>query len=391
MAGAWATRTLAALGAEVIRIEDPVREGRWDFVRGYPPFVDERRGIELGVGFNACNVEKLGVTINLRDARGRALFERLVAASDVVTENFAAGVLARLGYPYETLERLRPGIVYVSQCGFGSEGPYASFKSWGPLVQAISGLTFLSGLPDRPSAGWGYSYMDQQGGNYMVLAVLAALVQRNRTGQGQRIEIACAEAGASLTGPALLDADVNRRPSRRPGAPHSNREPGMAPHGIYPAAGEDRWIAIACRNDDDWRRLAAIIDAPWCARFATLAQREAAQDALDEQLVDWTRARDAQVTAHQLTSAGVPASAVARPGERIDQDPATADWGLWPMTQHREIGTVRADGLPVHFSQTDWRIERGAACLGQHNDDVFGRVLGMSAAEIADLRREHVI
>ena len=132
LAGAGATRTLAAFGAEVIRIEDPVTRGGWDILRGMSPFVDERRGIELGGGFQNHNVEKLGITLNLRTERGKALLRRLVAISDVVAENFAAGVLARLGFPYEVLREIRPDVVYVSNCGFGQRGPYCSLQDLGP-------------------------------------------------------------------------------------------------------------------------------------------------------------------------------------------------------------------------------------------------------------------
>src|SRR5438270_5639225 len=136
LAGAGATRLLAAFGAQVIRVEDPVREGRWDILRGIEPFVDDRRGINLGGAFNNHNVGKLGVTLNLRTERGRELLADLVRISDVVTENFAAGVLARMGFPYERLKELRPEVIYVSNCGFGHRGPYRDFKTWGPIVQA---------------------------------------------------------------------------------------------------------------------------------------------------------------------------------------------------------------------------------------------------------------
>src|SRR5437868_424999 len=186
LAGAGATKWLAAFGAQVIRIEDPVRQGRWDILRGVPPFVDERRGVNLGGAFNNHNVEKLGVTIDLRTERGKELMRSLVAISDVVTENFAAGVLARLGFPYEELQRIRPDILYVSNSGFGHRGPYKGFKTWGPIVQAVCGLTFSSGLPDQPPAGWGYSYMDHHGGNFMAIAILAGLIHRNRTGENRK-------------------------------------------------------------------------------------------------------------------------------------------------------------------------------------------------------------
>jgi crotonobetainyl-CoA:carnitine CoA-transferase CaiB-like acyl-CoA transferase len=405
LAGAGATKFLAAFGAQVIRIEDPVNRGRWDILRGAPPFKDERRGVEFGAGFNNHNVEKLGITLNLRQPRAKELLAELVRISDVVSENFAAGVLERMGFGYERLKELRPDVIYVSNCGFGQTGPYAAFKSWGPIAQAVSGLTFQSGLPDLPPAGWGYSYMDHTGGYYMAMAILAALYHRARTGEGQWVDVSCTEAGAALNGPALLDYTVNGRPLRRPGMPNSNRNqsPAMAPHGIYPTAPEapgidglgerDNWVAIACRDDAEWRALAEEIDEPWARdqRFGALADRLHHEDELDRRIGAWTSGRNRHQLAGALLGRGIPAAAVTRPGERIDGDPATGKWGLWPAVEHREMGEIRVDGLPVHLSDTDWRIERGAPCLGEHNDLVYGEVLGLSAREIDDLRAEGVI
>jgi len=395
LAGAGATRVLAALGAQVIRIEDPVRQGRWDLLRGLEPFVDERRGIDLGAGFNNHNVEKLGVTLNLRSERGRELFAALVEISDAVTENFAAGVLARLGFSYDALKALRSDIVYVSNSGFGYRGPYREFKSWGPIVQAVCGLTFSSGLPDRDPAGWGFSYMDHQGANFMAIATLAALIHRNRTGEGQWVDMACTDAGATLCGPALLDYTVNGRPLRRQGMPDSNRSqsPQRAPHNIYPARGEDEWLAIACRDDSDWQALAAVIDEPWARRvdFSELAGRLAQQDELDALVGRYSRRHDRFELAARLRDAFVPASAVQTPAERIEDDPGTQAFGLWPTVTHTKMGRVRVDGLPFHMSETDWRIERGGPCLGEHNDYVFGELLGLASDELVELRQSGVL
>ena len=260
LAGAGATRWLAALGAQVIRIEDPVRQGKWDILRGSEPYMDDRRGIEFGGGFQNHNVEKLGITLNLRTDRGKELLRQLVEISDVVSENFAAGVLERWGFDYPALRAIKDDIIYVSNCGFGHTGPYRSFRTWGPIVQAACGLTFSSGLPGLPPAGWGYSYMDHHGGNIMAIAILCALVHHQRTGEGQWVDMSCTEAGASLLGPVVLDYTVNGRPLRRAGMPNSNRSqfPPMAPHGIYACAGEDDWVAVSCRDDHDWVRMGEV-------------------------------------------------------------------------------------------------------------------------------------
>ena len=395
LAGAGATRFLAAFGAQVIRIEDPTNEGRWDILRGNAPYADERRGIEFGGAFNNHNVEKLGVTLNLRTERGKELLRELVAVSDVVAENFSSGVMERLGFHYEALKALREDIIYVSNCGFGHSGPYRDYKTWGPIVQAISGLTFSSGLPNQPPAGWGYSYMDHTGGYYMAIAILMALRHRNQTGEGQWVDLGCTEAGATLTGPAILDYTVNGRALRREGSPNSNRNqyPAMAPHGIYPAQDEDTWIAIACRDERDWTSFARTVGGPWTdhARFATLDGRLAANDELDGLVATWTQTRGNFESAALLQGAGVPATAVQRPEERVDHDPNTKAWGLWPNVTHREMGEVRVDGLPVHFSETDWEIAHGGPCLGEHNEEVFGDLLGHSAKEIAELTAEGVL
>ena len=395
LAGAGATRFLAAFGAQVIRIEDPVNQGRWDILRGMPPYVDERRGVEFGGPFNNHNVEKLGVTLNLRTERGKELLRELVKVSDVVAENFSAGVMERWGFGYEELQALREDIIYVSNCGFGHRGPYRDYKTWGPIVQAVSGLTFSSGLPDQPPAGWGYSYMDHTGAYYMAIAILMALRHRNRTGEGQWVDLGCTEAGASLTGPAMLDYTVNGRPLRRDGSPNSNRSqhPAMAPHGIYPSREEDTWVAISCRDERDWEAFGEVTGEAWTqeGRFSDLRGRLVAEDALDELMAGWTRTRGNFEAAALRRGAGVPATAVQRPQERIDQEPNTEAWGLWPTVKHRDMGDVRVDGLPVHFSETDWRMERGGPCLGEHNAEVFGGLLGLGADEIASLTEEGVL
>jgi crotonobetainyl-CoA:carnitine CoA-transferase CaiB-like acyl-CoA transferase len=395
LAGAGATRYLAAFGAEVIRVEDPTNKGGWDIIRGAPPFVDDRRGIDLGGGFNNHNVGKWGVTLNLRTDEGREMLAALIRTSDVVTENFAAGVFARMGFSYEVLCELRPDIIYVSNCGFGQTGPRRDYKTWGPIVQACSGLTFDAALAGHEPAGYGYSYMDHMGANYMALAVLAAIVHRNRTGEGQWVDISCTETGATLTGTDILDFGVNQRTPRRSGTIDSNRSahPAMAPHGIYPAAGEDAWVAVACRDDADWVAWASVIGEEWTGaqRFAHLEGRLVHQDELDQLLAGWTRSRDRREMARLLLTAGVPAAVVAMPEDRIDHDVVTADWGLWPTVHHTLMGDVRVEGLPVHLSRTDWVIDRGAPCLGEHNEQILGGLLGLTSDELADLAERGVL
>jgi crotonobetainyl-CoA:carnitine CoA-transferase CaiB-like acyl-CoA transferase len=322
------------------------------------------------------------------------LLAEFVRVSHAVTENFAAGVMDRLGFGYDSLRELRPDVVYVSNCGFGQTGPYRAFKSWGPIAQAVSGLTHMSGLANREPAGWGYSYMDHTGGYVMAIALLAALYHQRRTGQGQWVDLACIEAGIAMAGPVTLDATVNGRDLRGEGAVDSNRStsPSMAPHGVYPCRAEDSWVAIACRDDADWKALAAVIDEPWTASadYAELIGRLLTEDALDAAVAAWTSRQERDDVAAALRAVGVPVAPVLRPPERAS-DGGNEAWGLWPTVTHAKHGELRVDGLPVHLSETDWRLERAGPVLGQDNERVFAEVLGLSTAEIGRLADEGVI
>jgi benzylsuccinate CoA-transferase BbsF subunit len=395
LAGAGATRLLAAYGAEVIRVEDPTNAGAWDLLRVAGPFPQGVAGTNRSTSFNNHNVGKLGVSINLRTEQGKQLLTELIAVSDVVTENFAAGVFSRLGFPYKVLKGIKDDVIYVSNCGFGSWGPYSNFRSWGPIVQAFSGLTYDSRLGGMEPAGWGYSYMDHLGAWYMALAVVSGLFHRDRTGEGQWIDMSCTEAGASLLGPTFLDYTVNGRRTNDDPAWSSNRahSPVMAPHGIYPASGADRWVALACRDESEWVRLGDLIGEPWARerRFATRQGRLTFQDEVDRLIGSWTAAYEPYDLVDMVRKVGVPVSVVASPKERIDDDPASEQWGLWPEVRHTELGNLRVDGVPVHLSETDWSITKGAPCLGEDNERVFGDLLGHTAEELEDFAKEGII
>jgi crotonobetainyl-CoA:carnitine CoA-transferase CaiB-like acyl-CoA transferase len=391
LAGAGATKILAAFGAEVIRIEDPATQGLWDALRGVGPFVDDRRGVNLGAGFNNHNVAKRGVTINLRTNEGKGLLRELIAVSDVVCENFAAGVMAKRGFGFDELRRIKPDIIYVSNCGFGHTGPYRDFKTWGPIVQAVSGLTFTAGLPDAEPSGWGFSYMDHGSAFYMAIAILAAVHHRERTGIGQHVDLATVPAGIAMLPTEVLDWTVNGRSA----AAHGNCADfdEMAPHGIYPCQGEDRWIAIACRDDREFGLLAKVLDesALTADRFSTLAQRLLAADEIDRLIGAVTVQRDAAMLADDLIAAGVPASVVKSPAERIDGDRDLASMDLFPTVEHPEIGAVRVEGVPIRFSETPWHITTAGPLLGQHNSEVLGGLLGHGDDELDDWAERGVI
>jgi crotonobetainyl-CoA:carnitine CoA-transferase CaiB-like acyl-CoA transferase len=391
LAGAGATKILAAFGAEVIRVEDPATQGLWDALRGVGPYVDERRGVNFGAGFNNHNVGKYGVTINMRTPEGKDLLRELISISDVVCENFAAGVLKKRGFGYAELQEIKAGIIYVSNCGFGHTGPYRDFKTWGPIVQAMSGLTFTAGLPDAEPAGWGFSYMDHMSALYMTTAILAALHHRDRTGEGQHVDLATVPAGIAMLPTEVLDWTVNGRATTAGGNRADFGE--TAPHGIYPCAGADRWIAIACRDERELGVLAKVLNEPELSsdRFATLEERLRAVDELDTLIGNVTATRDAATLADDLAAAGVPASVVKSPSERIDDDPDLAAMGLFPSVTHPDIGEVRVEGIPMRCSVTPWQITSAAPRLGQHNRDVLVDLLGHSEAELDDWAQRGVI
>ena len=254
LAGAGGPRLLASLGAEVIRIE---WRDRLDFLRYMPPFASQKgeqpekagpmdlTGLDTGKAqsvnrsgyFNDINAGKYGISLNMKAPQGRELFKKLVAVSDVVVEAFTAQTMQKWGLGYDTLKAIKPDIIYMQQPGWGYTGPYVKYASYGPIAQAVSGLTEQSGLPPpHPPAGWGFSYMDWSGAYYCAMTILMAVYYKKRTGKGQYLDCSQVEPGIGMTGTAVLDHAVNGRHYQRTG----NRSPykPAAPHGAYPCAGQ---------------------------------------------------------------------------------------------------------------------------------------------------------
>ena len=413
--GAQATALCGALGAEVLRIESRTRP---DPVRLMPPYIPlpgEERPREAGItaaptlerGFNRGGIfwkynfgGKRSVALNLKDPRGLDLLRRLVVRADVLAESFAAGALARMGLPEDELRRLKPDLVYVSMSGFGHRGRDAAHVTLGPTAQAFTGITHLLGMPGRRPAGWSFSYLDHMGGYLGAYAILLGLRHRNRTGQGQHIDVSQIEPGLALAGAAALDRQANGRGYRRPDTPPGNRspEPPMAPHGAFPCAGTDRWIALACRDDADWRRLRVAMGEPaWAAapHFDTVAGRRQHEDALDAALAAWTRTRDAGALATTLAAAGVPAAPVQDARDRVEHDVQLRARGYFVSLPHPEAGTWPAERPPFRLSASEVHaggvLRRGAPALGQDTVDVLRRVLELPDAEIAALTEAGVL
>jgi len=414
--GAQATLICGCLGAEVIRVESTRFP---DAIRVMPPFVPEPG--ERGEAFGAATLAnatgapsanrggifykyntggKRSITVDARHPKGLALLKDLVAESDVVAESFAAGTLARWGLPVEVMRELRPDLVYVSMCGFGHEGPDTSHVTMGPTAQALTGLTFMVGLPDRPPAGWSFSYLDHVGGYLGAIAILAGVIHRRRTGEGQHIDVSQLEPATALSGALLLDAMLNGRPSRRPGFPSGNRRahPPAAPSGAYRCTGDDRWVVVSCRTDEQWSALVGAMGAPaWAAdpRFATLVGRVEHADDLDAHVESWTRGRDRYEVMDLLQSVGVPAGAVQDAADRLERDPQLAARGHYTDLGNDEVDALPLEGVPFRMTatppHTGGALRRGPPCLGEDTEAVLGEVLGMSTDQVAALRVEGVL
>ena len=401
--GALATRFLADFGAQVVKIEDRTR---LDLPRRLPIYKDEPArayGNEdpdpdpnKGGLFNNFNRNKLGVTINMRTERGRQLAERLIAASNVVTENFAPGVMERWGLTEARIRELSPDVIYARMSGYGHSGPHQHYRSYGPVVQAVSGLSYVSGLPGREPSGWGLSYMDNQAAYYNSAALLMAVFARNVSGQGTDIDVSAVEAGIELLGPLLLDVTVNSRSTRTGTFPAGNRleHPQAAPHGLYPCVGEDRWVAIAVFDDAEWSSLVeAMGTPPWTAdpMFASQTDRFAHQDELDRNIAAWSRTRERHEVMHLLQAANVRAAAVQDARDLTETDPQIAEHGTFFELDHPVIGPALFEGVPFRMASLQPDHWRSAPLLGEDNQYVFKTLLGMDDDEIADLDDAGVI
>jgi crotonobetainyl-CoA:carnitine CoA-transferase CaiB-like acyl-CoA transferase len=400
--GSVATRLLGDFGAEVIKIEDRTRI---DMPRRLPIYKGDPRsyGEEIpnpdpnkGGLFNNYSRNKLGVTINLRTERGRQLAEQLIRVSSVVTENFAPGVMERWGFTYEHLRELVPDVIFARMSGYGHSGPYEYYRSYGPVVQAASGLSYAAGLPGREPSGWGLSHMDNMAAYYNSAALLMAIWSRNRTGLGTEIDVAAVEVGVGLLGPILLDVTVNGHTTKRPDYPTGNRleHPHAAPHGIYRCRGEDRWVAIAVFNDDEWHRLLQALGSPaWGedARFASQEGRFAHQDDLDGYISAWSVSQDPHDIMHHLQAHGVRAAAVQNPEDLNEVDEEIAYRGTFFEMDHPVIGPARFEDFPGRLSEGAPDHWRSAPLVGEDNDYVFGELLGLDKEEVADLSQQGII
>jgi crotonobetainyl-CoA:carnitine CoA-transferase CaiB-like acyl-CoA transferase len=411
LASAGAGRFLAAHGAEVVKVE---HSSRWDTMRfgaGFAPVGGraERekaqgpiavppgdRGPNKSGAFMEINSGKLGVSLNLKSDEGKQILERLIADADMVIEGFSPGTMERMGFGYERLKQINPGIIYVQQSGTGEHGCYKAMRTYGPTAAAFAGNSEMSGMPAPfPPAGIGYSYLDWFGAYNMATAMLAALFRKQRTGLGCHIDASQIEIGIYLTGTAVLDHSVNGRVYERTG----NRSPykPAAPHGIYPTRGDDRWIALSSFTDEHWTTLIDVLNTPELgadARFGTLADRLAHQDELDAIVAASTAECDGYELMHTLASRRFPAGVCQSAQDRCENDPQLAHLGWLEEVPQSEIGTWPVRTLPVTFSETPSYIGgfvgRSGPNYGEDNVSFYPKRLGLTVAEVEELLRTGV-
>jgi benzylsuccinate CoA-transferase BbsF subunit len=375
------TSWLGALGADVIRIESPKRP---DLVR-FLGATDGERGINRSGLYNSINFSKRSIALDLTTKGGAEVARRLVAQSDLAIENFGTGVMARFGLDYQNLRGIKPDIIMMSGTPLGQTGPRRGAIGYGPNSLAFSGISHLTGYPGGEPSGLGGTWPDFVVGVVMVIGLLGALHHRDRTGEGQYIDMSIGEMVTGMLPEAMLDFFLNAREH----GPIGNRDPDIAPHGAFPAAGEDRWIAIVTVNDAEFASLCEALGAPALAadaRFHNMKARLENVEALEREVGALTRKFERDEMVATLRARGLTAGPVYNTFE-VMADPAMVESGMNMELDHKEVGKRVVPVLPVSFSGFTPNYY-GAPDIGQHTDEVLTGLLGYSAQEIARLRDE---
>jgi crotonobetainyl-CoA:carnitine CoA-transferase CaiB-like acyl-CoA transferase len=388
-AGPIAARTLAAFGAEVIKVES---EAHIDGLRRAQPTPVGKTGPNVSGYFNNFNAGKRSFSLNLDHPRARDVALRLIRRSDVMLENYTPRVAEKWGLTYADVSAVKPDIIYARLPMQGLTGPHRDFLGFGGIVGPVAGFSYLTGWPDRDPAGFApYNYPDFViNPGHAATAILAALHYRNRTGKGQQIELAQMESTAAVLGPFLLEYTVNGRvPVRK-----ANRSDIAAPHGIFRAAGNDRWLALAVFNDDQWAGLVAAMEQPtWATAedFRTLLGRKLHEDELERRIEEWTLGRSAEEAMSMLQARGIPAGVVQTAEDLLEHDSHLQARDYYVYLDHPETGRSAYDGTPARLSATPATLDTPAPLLGQDNEFVLREVLEYGDDEIASLLVEQVV
>jgi benzylsuccinate CoA-transferase BbsF subunit len=388
-AGPYATMLLGTLGAEVIKVEghrrtDLTRHGVvWRLEDPAPVSVPTNQGI----GFNALNMSKKSVTLDLARPEGQQLAKRLAVMSDIVVDNLRPGAMQRMGLGYQDLHELKPDIIVISSSSRGQEGPQWDYGGYATIHHAIGGGAYITGYPDdAPSHS--LADVDLMNATVVAFIALAALYHRTKTGEGQFIDYSQCEGVSSLVGEQFLGYELSGEIPERMG----NAHPTHAPHNVYRCWGVDRWLALEVHSDEEFAGLAKVIGRPELAkdrRFATMASRKQHEAELDKIIGDWIRQRDRDWMANEFCQAGL-AAAPSRNSKDIYADPHLKARHAFVTVDHPEIGKLELIGSPWKMSDCDAEL-RCAPLLGEHNDYVLRELLGLSEAEMTTLRENDVI
>ena len=300
---------------------------------------------------------------------------------DIVVENYSTGVMEKLGLGYAELRRAKPDLIMLSTSGYGDTGPCRRYVTWGPNIEALAGLSTLSGFPEQGCTVTQYAYPDALSALHGLFAVMCALDHRGRTGEGQYINLSQFETTVGVVGHLMMETLANGREPQRLG----NRALHAAPHGCYPCKGEDRWCAIAVFGDAEWERLCEVAGKPeWTEdpRFATQSSRIQNATRLDGMIGAWTSSQTDYELMHALQNEGIAAGVVQNVEDQMRRDPQLAARGFFERIEHFKKGSVVANGIPLGLTGTPGRSGPAGGAVGYDNDYVFGELLGMTSHEI---------
>ena len=383
--GPFATLMFADLGADVIKIESHRRPDVWRHAATQPPGLDLDKVAQPNRSwyFNSVNHNKRNLTLDLRKPQGKALFLRLAEGADIVAENFSAPVMGDLGLGYPELAAVKPDVVMMSASGYGKTGAWSQFKTNGSAIEAVAGWDWQHRYRDGPPVLMGFYQADPIDGLQMAATTLVCLIRKARTGEGEAIDGAMLDASVGYLGELILQAQLTVEP-----AALGNRSAAMSPHGVFPCAGDDRWIAIAAADDEAWSALASAAGLA-DARFDSLAGRQAHEDELEAGLAAWTRTHDADDLMQMLQGVGVPAGVVRGLQEGLD-DPHLVERRWFRRLSREDIGAHRYNGYAWRFAGCELKASSPPPRLGEHSDEVLRELLGLTDAEIADLKATEV-
>ncbi len=380
--GPFCTSYLGAQGAEIIKVESIQAPDGFRFMSTKPG----KDWWEMGPQYNATNMNKLGITLNLNESKGVEIFKDLIKKSDVVIENFTSKVMKKFGLTYEVIKEINPEIIVISMPAYGKTGPYGEQPGFAYTFEILSGIAQTNGYEgEKPLTISGTG--DIISGSHTIFALLSAIEYREKTGKGQFIEVAQVEACINLVGQPLSDISMNGNNWERMG----NRQPNMAPHGIYRSKGDDSWIAIAVTNEEEWKNLCKAIGEPaWSTdeRFQTAEGRCQNQDELDSLIESWTQQFRHYDAANLLQAVGVNSGPVLKVNE-MENDPFLQD--MYQEMTHDINGTHKYPSWPIKFSGERIQHRSSAPILGQHNEYVLSQILNLSEKEIEALEDEKII